>query len=271
MRNLSESILLTLPYLRRYARALTGSQTLGDIQVRLCLEAMLSAPWTVDPQMDSRVEVFALFHHIRDRFRTPAGDSGAPESGAEEPGIDDHNALAESLHALPPLERQVLLLVSLEEFSFQETAYILDLSIDQVRDLVAQARADMGRGPLADILIIEDDPIIALDIAGIVRNMGFSVAGVASRRDEAVEMAETRRPTLVLADVQLAEGDDGVSTVQEILRAMTVPVIFVTGHPDRVLTGNALEPAFVIAKPYEPNVLKTAIDHALMPRPAGVP
>lgn len=256
MPSLSEVVLAYLPYLRRYARALTGSQAAGDARVRRCLEGMLADPQRLDRDADLRVEVFAAFH------RECARLDAAPRPAGHLQG----DLVAASLSALPPLERQALLLVSLEEFTLDQAARILDLGADRVGALVAQARAGMGQGPLADILIIEDDPIIALDIAGIVRDMGFAVTGVAARRDQAIELAAARRPNLVLADVQLAEGDDGIGTVQEILRSITVPVVFVTGHPERVLTGEGLEPAFVISKPYEPGILKTAIDQALMPR-----
>ncbi len=256
MWNLSEVVLAYLPYLRRYARALTGSQAVGDAQVRQCLEGMLADPAVPSDDADPRVEVFAAFHRERARLDAAMASARSLADGA----------VARSLSALPPLERQALLLVSLEEFSIAQASRILGLDPEHVAMLVAQARAEMGHSPLADILIIEDDPIIALDIAGIVRDMGFAVTGVAARRDQAIELATVRQPNLVLADVQLAEGDDGVGTVQEILRSVSVPVVFVTGHPERVLTGNGLEPAFVISKPYEPGILKTAIDQALMPR-----
>ena len=58
-------------------------------------------------------------------------------------------------------------------------------------------------------------------------------------------------------------GESGIQTVREILRRIDAPVIFVTGFPERLLTGEDLEPAFVITKPFNPQTLKTAIAQAL--------
>jgi len=67
----------------------------------------------------------------------------------------------------------------------------------------------------------------------------------------------------VLADIQLRGSDSGISAVKEIMQSMTVPVIFVTGYPERLLTGTQLEPAFVISKPFDPDLLRAAIAQAL--------
>src|SRR3546814_8598418 len=93
--------------------------------------------------------------------------------------------------------------------------------------------------------------------------MGHNVTGTAARQREAIALVEQTAPDLILADIQLADGDDGIKTVQEILKTAKMPVIFVTGFPERLLTGRTLEPAFVITQPFEPETLKTAIAHAL--------
>ena len=67
----------------------------------------------------------------------------------------------------------------------------------------------------------------------------------------------------MLADIQLRDGDSGIVAVREILKAVSAPVIFVTGFPERLLTGHGLEPAFIITKPFDPEMLKTAMAHAL--------
>jgi CheY-like chemotaxis protein len=102
-----------------------------------------------------------------------------------------------------------------------------------------------------------------MDIQSIVESLGHTVVGIASRQAEAVALAQKHRPGLVLADVQLQDGDSGIVTVQEILRAMDAPVIFVTGFPERLLTGDRVEPAFIITKPFDPETLKVAIGQAL--------
>ncbi len=252
--SVSHDIVRLLPYLRRYARALTGSQSTGDEYVRLCLEAILAEPARIKNAADLRVELFAVFHDAWDIV-----DSAIPEAegGADETGIN------RQLAALPSIERQVLLLIALERFSTSETARILDLEEADVVRKLDLARQELRRQATTKVLIIEDEPVIAMDIAGIVESLGHEVIGVAGRQAEAVELARKHQPGLVLADVQLQDGDSGIVTVQEIMLSMDAPVIFVTGFPERLLTGDRVEPAFIVTKPFDPETLKVAIVQAL--------
>jgi CheY-like chemotaxis protein len=253
--SVSHDIVRLLPYLRRYARALTGSQATGDQYVRVCLEAILAEPERIKNTDDLRVELFAIFHDAWDIV-----DSALPQAdGAGE----NEGGLRRQLAALPSLERQVLLLVALERFSTAETARILNLTETEIVDKLALARQELRRQAATRVLIIEDEPVIAMDIAGIVESLGHEVVGVAARQVEAVELARQHQPGLVLADVQLQDGDSGILTVQEILRSMDAPVIFVTGFPERLLTGDRVEPAFIVTKPFDPETLKVAIGQAL--------
>jgi CheY-like chemotaxis protein len=252
--SVSHDIVRLLPYLRRYARALTGAQATGDEYVRLCLEAILAEPARIKNAADLRVELFAVFHDAWDIV-----DSAIPaaEGGPETSGIN------RQLAALPSIERQVLLLVALERFSTSETARILDLEEADVVRKLDMARQELRRQATTKVLIIEDEPVIAMDIAGIVESLGHEVIGVAGRQAEAVELARKHQPGLVLADVQLQDGDSGIVTVQEIMLSMDAPVIFVTGFPERLLTGDRVEPAFIVTKPFDPETLKVAIVQAL--------
>ena len=253
--SVSHDIVRLLPYLRRYARALTGSQATGDQYVRLCLEAILAEPGRIKNADDLRVELFTVFHDAWDIV-----DSALPgPDGAEV----EQTGLRQQLAALPSLERQVLLLVALERFSTVETSRILDIEESEVVERLAEAREELRRQAATRVLIIEDEPVIAMDIAGIVESLGHHVVGVAARQAEAVELARQHQPGLVLADVQLQDGDSGIVTVQEILRSMDAPVIFVTGFPERLLTGDRVEPAFIVTKPFDPETLKVAIGQAL--------
>jgi CheY-like chemotaxis protein len=112
-------------------------------------------------------------------------------------------------------------------------------------------------------MIIEDEAIIALHIKSIVVGLGHSVAGVARTRTEAVALAERSRPELVLADINLADGSSGIDAVKDILAEFDVPVIFITAFPERLLTGEKPEPAFLITKPFQPETVKAAIGQAL--------
>jgi CheY-like chemotaxis protein len=259
--SVSHDIVRLLPYLRRYARALTGSQSTGDEYVRLCLEAILAEPARIKNAADLRVELFAVFHDAWDIV-----DSAIPDAE----GRPDEAGINRQLAALPSIERQVLLLIALERFSTAETARILDLEEADVIRKLDLARQELRRQVRTKVLIIEDEPVIAMDVAGIVESLGHEVIGVAGRQAEAVELARLHQPGLVLADVQLQDGDSGIVTVQEILQSMDAPVIFVTGFPERLLTGDRVEPAFIVTKPFDPETLKVAIVQALsFSAPAG--
>ena len=254
MASISDEIVRSIPYLRRYARALTGSQERGDQYVRLCLETIIAEPEKIRPEGDFNVQLFTVFHDCFRIFDRALGDDVQAQS---------KDVFGQQLAALPSLERQVLLLISLENFSVAETGRILGLSDSEVVANLGLAHEELRKQASAKVLIIEDEPVIAMDIAGIVETLGHDVVGVAGRKDEAVELAKRHLPDLVLADVQLLDGDSGIVTVQEILKSMTAPVIFVTGFPERLLTGDGMEPAFIVTKPFDPETLKVTIGQAL--------
>jgi CheY-like chemotaxis protein len=68
---------------------------------------------------------------------------------------------------------------------------------------------------------------------------------------------------MVLADIQLADGSSGLDAVNEMLTSFSVPVIFITAYPERLLTGERPEPAFLITKPFQPETVKAVISQAL--------
>ena len=234
-----------LPYLRRYARALTGSQTLGDGAVREVLEALLAAPEAFDVAMPPRLELYRVFHRLW---------LGNTRTGSEE-GL---------IASLTMPTRQSLLLTAIEGFSILDTADILDRTPEQVTLEIAAARTAIENSLHASVMIIEDEPIIALHLRSIVEELGHSVAGVARTRSEAVAMAGRTQPELVLADISLADGSSGIDAVKDILEAMDVPVIFITAFPERLLTGERPEPAYLITKPFEPETVMAAIGQALL-------
>jgi CheY-like chemotaxis protein/DNA-directed RNA polymerase specialized sigma24 family protein len=254
----SAEIVKFLPYLRRYARALLGSQDRGDEYVRVCLEAYLAEPERIAPSSNIRLELFALFHEVWSLV-----DETFPEAV---PDVSDSKVL-QGVGRLPPRQRQALLLVSLEGFSFDEVSRILNASPDEIRAELEAARAELATQTSVRVLIIEDEPLIAEDIAGLVTDMGHKVCGQAAREEEALRLAAETLPELILADIQLKGGDSGIKAVQKILRSTNLPVIFITGFPERLLTGEQLEPAFLISKPFQPEVLRTAIGQALAVHP----
>ena len=256
MRDNSRAILEHIPYLRRHARLLTGSQEVGDEYIRICLEMIHLEPHHLDGD-DLRVQLFRAFHAVWSAV------TATITRGARAEQTDLEQRLEQGLAALSPVERRVLLLVVVEEFTYDQVARILGIEVDEVRSLLNQARQGM-RGQIAvPVLIIEDEPLIAMELSRIMQDMGHTVVGVANRRDAAVREADHARPGLILADVQLIDDDSGIAAAQDILGRFDVPVVFVTGFPERLLTGGRLEPAFVVAKPFEEDTLKVTVAQAL--------
>src|SRR5690606_36936893 len=170
-----------------------------------------------------------------------------------------------------PRSRQALLLTPMEGVSCEEVAYLIGVTPEDVNRLVSEALEEIERQTRADVLIIEDEPIIAMDIETIVRDLGHNVTGVAVTRDEAVAQATARRPGLVLADIQLADDSSGIDAVKDILAQFSVPVIFITAFPERLLTGERPEPTFLITKPFQRATVKAQIAQALFFDTATVP
>lgn len=235
-----------LPFLRRYARALTGSQRLGDAAVREVLEAILVAPEEFDSEKPPRMELYRIFHKL-----WPSGSLGS-------------GTVNGAVASLPLPSRQALLLTAVEGFSLQEAAQILGSDIESVATDVAAARRSITDSLQSSVMIIEDEAIIALHIRSIVEGLGHSVTGVARTRTEAVALAGRNPPELVLADISLADGSSGIDAVKDILNEMSVPVIFITAFPERLLTGERPEPTYLITKPFEPETVIATIGQALL-------
>ena len=247
-----------LPYVRRYARALTGDQISGDQYVRVALEALAAGERTLDPGLSPRVALYRVFHAIW--CTTGAQLEDRPE---EEAGGDPRQRLMR----IAPRSRQAFLLTALEGFTPSETAQILDTDFEEIDALIAKAQQEIDAELATDVLIIEDEPVIAADIEALVRELGHNVLDIAATRSEAVEAAARHRPGLVLADIQLADGSSGIDAVKDILGRFDVPVIFITAFPERLLTGERPEPTFLITKPFQPETVKAAIGQALFFHP----
>jgi DNA-directed RNA polymerase specialized sigma24 family protein/CheY-like chemotaxis protein len=242
-----------LPLLRRYARALTGSQGSGDAYVGAMLEALLQDPLLLDERPGARVGLFRLFTRI---WNSVAVNDSADVLGAQVP--PEHR-----LANITPLPRQVFLLLSLEGFSEEEVASILDLDVARVRSLADEAGREMAADIATDVLIIEDETFIAMDLESLVKNLGHNVLGVARTHADAVAIAHKQKPGLILADIQLADGSSGLDAVNELLKTFEVPVVFITAYPERFLTGERPEPAFLISKPFQPAMVSAVASQAL--------
>jgi len=248
-----------LPYVRRYARALTGDQATGDNYVRVALEALAAGERQLSTEMTPRVALYQVFHAIW----SSTGAQLEDQSGME--GRDD---ASQRLMRIAPRSRQAFLLTALEGFTPSEAAQILSADVHDVERLIGEAQAEIDAELATDVLIIEDEAIISADIESLVKELGHRVTATATTHDEAVDAVARHRPGLVLADIQLADGSSGIDAVKDILKRFDVPVIFITAFPERLLTGERPEPTFLITKPFQPETVKAAISQALFFHPS---
>jgi DNA-directed RNA polymerase specialized sigma24 family protein len=249
----SNAVAQFLPFLRRYARALTGSQHSGDAYVTATLEALIADPSVVDGR-GPRVALYRLFTKIWNSV--PVNEAATPAMDAKLPG-------EQKLANITPLPRQAFLLVALEGFSEGEAAAILDVDIATLRNLIEESGRELAEEIATDVLIIEDETIIALELESLVESLGHRVLGVARTHAEAIALARQKRPGLILADIQLADNSSGLDAVNELLGTFEVPVVFITAFPERFLTGQRPEPAFLIAKPFQPSTVSAVASQAL--------
>jgi DNA-directed RNA polymerase specialized sigma24 family protein len=249
----SQLVAQHVPYLRRYARVLTGNQASGDSYVAATLEALVKEPNLLTRAPHPRVALYQVFSRIWNSVQVNGGADRAVNLMPAE----------RHLGQITAMPRQAFLLVSVEGFSEEDAAAILDIDEKQLQELVDESGRELAARIATDVLIIEDEVLIALDLEQLVENLGHRVIGIARTRAEALAMTKTRRPGLILADIQLADGSSGLEAVNDLLNSFAVPVIFITAHPERFLTGERPEPAFLIAKPYQQSTVSALVSQAL--------
>ena len=249
----SHAVAKCLPLLRRYARALTGSQESGDAYVSVVLEALIEEPKQLEGADDPRVALYRIFSQVW---------NGVAANGYAGP-LASKLPAEKRIVQITPRPRQAFLLTALEGFSEDEAARVLDTDVAALRGLIEAAGREMAADLATDVLIIEDEPFIAADIEGLVEKLGHRVFGIARTHREAIQLAKAKRPGLILADIQLADGSSGLDAVNELLKSVEVPVVFITAYPERFLTGERPEPAFLIPKPYQPATVSAVISQAL--------
>jgi CheY-like chemotaxis protein len=245
-----ELLLPHLPNLRRYARLLTGKQPAGDALVEQALQRLLDGRI---PALGSvRGTLYRALLCVLTERRD--GEAKTPSPG----GIIDQRLMALNL-----LAREVFLLITVEQFSLSEAAEVLAMTPADVALHLEDAGDEIARQMATDVLIIEDEPLIALTIENIILDMGHAVSGIAHTKDEALALVKKKKPGLILADIQLADGSSGLEAVREILATRATPAIFITAFPERVLTGTKPEPVFLIAKPFQSAQVRAIVSQTL--------
>ena len=265
MRVYARQLQAHLPYLRRYARALTGATDRGDDLVTRCVEVAMMAPTRFGLADESRVPLYALLNLLFDE----EGTDGSREGGGR-PAPSPH-PIERALSQLPELERRVYLLVALEDLSLPDVAQVLHITPADAVQRLTRARNGV-RGALTQrVLVVEDNPILALEIGSLVTDMGHVVCGTAANEREALELAEVERPTLALLDVRLADGDNGIEVARALRQQKALRTIFVTAFDDELLERDARHLGQVVRKPFTADAVKAAISRAVfMPTPVAL-
>jgi RNA polymerase sigma-70 factor, ECF subfamily len=149
-----DQLLAELPYLRRFARSLCGDAALADDLVQDCAERALTKMHLYDPSRPLRTWLFAILRNLfisglRRSSREPvakAVEMLGDHEGAQAPEQETRMSLElieKALDALPPQQREVLVLVSLEELSYRETADVIGVPIGTVMSRLSRARSQL--------------------------------------------------------------------------------------------------------------------------------
>lgn len=249
--SIAKQVVSHLPYLRRYARALTGAQHAGDAYVIQVLETLVADTASFDRNVSSRVALYKLFTKIWSSV------------ALNHEGKSDGSMADRRIEQLTPLSRQAFLLTAMERFDERDAAAVLGISVEELHKYIAKCNRELAEQVATNVLIIEDEPLIAMDLEAIMQEVGHNVIGIARTHAEAVEIARDKDIGLILADIQLADGSSGVDAVNELIESVEAPVIFITAFPERLLTGQRAEPTYLITKPFQASLVTALSSQAL--------
>jgi DNA-directed RNA polymerase specialized sigma24 family protein len=249
----SDDFELFLPRLRRLARMLADDQQGGDAVVAATLETLADEEKL---QADPRIALYRMFTRL---WNGPMGQRVRALAMPKPTEL----TLKQRVFALTPRSRQAFMLLALDGFSLEEAASVLELPVSEVSSQVETARREVAQQIATDVLIIEDDLLIANDLKSLMMELGHRVIGIARTHDEALRLAKSMRPGLILADIELADGSSGIDAVNEIHLKCWAPVLFITAYPERLLTGSAREPTYLLAKPFHPDAVRVVVSQAL--------
>ena len=239
-----------LPRLRQFARVLTGNQVIGGACVSAAVEHVIQGKFTGVPAR------MALHRSVLEEVDAINAIPTWDRAAARDP-------ILRNLSTLTPVGRQAYLLVAMERFSLQDAALLLEMTPTEISLLLEDAEQDIASQMATDVLIIEDEPLVAFDLEELVQSMGHRVVRIARTEQEALAAITETRPGLVLSDIQLADGSSGLDAVTKFLPSHPVPVVFITAYPERYLTGAKPEPTYLVQKPYQREALKAVIHQAL--------
>lgn len=259
-KSIADKIAPELPYLRRFARAMCGSQESGDAFVAQMLEGIIADNSMFRADLAPKVALYGAFLKIWNAM--PINLSADPKATTLDASADRR------IEQITPRPRQAFLLTALEGFKPAEVAAIMNVPVGEAASLAEEAGREIAEQIAARVMIIEDEPLIALDIEALVNEIGHTSVGIATTRDEANTLARSTLPDIILSDIQLADGSSGIDAVRDIMKDINVPVIFITAYPERLLTGERAEPTYLITKPFQPSMVKAMVSQALFFAPS---
>jgi CheY-like chemotaxis protein len=252
----SKEISAHIPMLRRFSRLLMGGQKAGDVLVLATLQQFANDEKVLSNRHDLKS---SLYQSLIRMWSTPSGhylsDKSKTSIGAE--GAD------RKLRRLPEISRAVFLLTHLDDFSADKAQWILDLDKESFDQCVGRANEEVNYLLATDVMIIEDEMLIATQLEALLRSLGHGVTTVVRTAKQAIAAAKKQPPKLILSDIQLADGSSGVDAVAAIVRETPCPAIFITAFPERLLTGGRPEPAFLLSKPFKVEQIKAVVSQAV--------
>lgn len=227
-----------IPYLRRYARAATGSTVSGDTCVELALQSILEG--ALGPELNvgdpSRAELYKLVDIHLDHV-SYSGDSRA---------------------------RRAILLVAMEGLSNEEASGVLGVDTGQLNALIEVAQESFRKRTADAVLIIEDEAMISAQLKRMAERAGHRVVGIATRASDAVRMGRDLHPDLILCDIHLGDGSMGTDAIAELDLPDHVPVVYITAYPEKYLSNANQGPSYLVTKPFHPEYVQAIIGHALL-------
>ena len=183
--SVAERVAEHLPYLRRFARAPTGSQKSGDAYVVLTLEAILEDPSIISDDLPARVGLYRVFAKVLNSIEWTGEKNGeAPRAGPGGRPPQSANAGPARTAGLPADRGR--------GFFAQEAALVLDVDAEELQQPVDEAGREIARQIATDVVVIEDEPLIALDLERLVTSLGHRVVKIARTERQAIEAVKRR-------------------------------------------------------------------------------
>jgi CheY-like chemotaxis protein len=229
--------------LLRYARFFVADRDQTD---RLVQSVMISDHLQDRPSPSAHIRLLDETIHSMDSLAAEDGEIRSP------------------LAKIPRSGRRAIALSQTEFLGKEGAANHLGISLHELDDAIENALETMISLFSAKVMIVEDQPIISMDLEAIVGDFGCGVHSVVRNYDDGVIESEKITPDLVLCDIVLSGERSGIDLAHHIVERYRSPLIFITAFPEKLLIGAPRpEPTFLITKPFQRSTIKQAMFQAL--------